>query len=354
MEGDATTPTPASTPTPKATPTSKAKASKAKSAKVSSEKSNRQASSKAKEQETVLVEESSDEELDSAIAGLDNPDDESDSGEENSPEDDESSEVEEDDSDSEENEDSESEAGEDRESDDKDKQPKKEAAETEASLRKKLEKKERENQANQNFIQRANQRYGALAKEIREEIAGLSEQAKGLEGVEANEAAIRLVELKKKLVHTLNEKSLFEHVVKTKAEVESTIPEEEFSIEGMVDILEEDGDHDPEYVAKFKKSPYQMAHSHEIRLLHKASKYKRVAMAFAGALKKARTENEKLKKRPQSVVDGIEKVARTSAGVTGKNGGGSGNQNGKFRSLTNAEIANLEDKELDDALAALE
>lgn len=217
-------------------------------------------------------------------------------------------------------------------------------------LQKEIDKKNREVKASQEFIQKTRSQYGELKKEVLNQIAAIEARADDMNQMEVAQAAVDLRELKLKAKGIEQAEGLFDHVVKTKEEVEASIPEEEWNLDSMVDILEEEGE-DPQYIANFRRNPYAVANAAKIKLVHKAAKLKDVARVLAGALKAAQKENAAKSKRPKEILSNIEKVAKNSQGVTGKNGGS--RNNGKMITLTEADIAQLSDKELDEALARM-
>lgn len=218
------------------------------------------------------------------------------------------------------------------------------------NLKKELQKKNRENEANQKFIQTTRSQYGEIKKAVIQQIADIEARLPDMTPGEETEARFDLRALKDKKKDIEIKENLFEHVVKTREEIESTIPEEEWNMDAMVEVLEEEG-YDATYIANYKRNAFAVADARTIRLLHNAGKYRNVARVLAGALKKAKAENAEKGKAPKKILQNIDKVAKQASGMTSKNGGGRSSGSRNFSTLTEADIANLSEAELNEAIA---
>lgn len=236
-----------------------------------------------------------------------------------------------------------SEAGDDQESDEGGKVPKR----TVEDLEKELLKKDRENRSQQDFIQRQNQRFGDLKKQVLAEIAGINEAMEEMSPAEQVKAGLKLDKLETKKAEIENEESMFNHRIKAHEIVSKVIPSKDFNVDMMAEVLAEDEACDPEYIARFKKDPFGQTHPHELIMLHKTAKYKYGMRVLATALKKAEAALTESKGSGKKIISKIENVSRNSQGVTGKNAGGKSSSTPLDLSLN--DIASLSDEDLNNA-----
>lgn len=219
--------------------------------------------------------------------------------------------------------------------------PKKRSVE---DLEAELEKKDRQNREQQNFIQRQNQRYGDLKKQVLAEIAGIEEAMEEMSSAEQVKAGLKLDKLEGKKQQIEAEEARFNSRVESYELVSKVIPQKDFNIDAMADVLAEDKECDPEYIARFKKDPFGEAKGHELVMLHKAAKYKYGMRVLATALKRAEAENNQLKGNPKKILSKIENVSKNSSGVTGKNAGG--RTTSQPLDYSESEIATMSDEDL--------
>lgn len=213
------------------------------------------------------------------------------------------------------------------------------------TLRKALEKKNRQVADQQQFIQRQNQRYGDLKKQLNGQLDALIARVDEMTEAEKLEAGPAIAKLREQINNVKSHEEMFNHVVQTQETVFKVIPPEDFDVEGMASELEAVGG-DATYISQFKENPFAVAKAHEIIMLHRAYKNAKAMRVLATALKAERKEKEALKAKPKQMLKNINKVAVNSNGVTGKNSGGT-SRNERLATLSEREIANLSDAELD-------
>ncbi len=218
------------------------------------------------------------------------------------------------------------------------------------NLKKELTQKNRENEANQKFIQTTRSQYGEIKKAVVQQIADIESRLNDMTPGEETEARLDLRSLKSKKQDIEKQESLFEHVVITREEIERDIPEEEWNMDAMVEVLEEQGE-DAKYISNYKRNAFAVADAKKIKLLHSAGKYRNAARVLAGALKKAQAENTEKAKAPKRVLANIDKVAKKSTGMTSQNGGARSSGVKNYNALTEFDIANLSEAELNEAIA---
>lgn len=215
---------------------------------------------------------------------------------------------------------------------------------------KQLEKQSQVIRDQQDYIQDTNRRYGEIKKLVNNEIAQLKEKMQDLSGVELVEAGKDLSKLEDRFDKITQGERLFNHIAKTQEVVMKTIPEADWDMDGMCAELEAAGG-DKKYIADFRENPYAVANAHEIIMLHRAARNMKMARFFAAKYKEqAAAAPQKKQVSAKEVVNRIEKVARTSSGVTAKNGGTTTRKQALV-DMTDKEIASLDDAELDRMIA---
>lgn len=213
------------------------------------------------------------------------------------------------------------------------------------TLREELESKNRQLRDSQEFISRQNQRYGDLKKQLNTRLDTLIANVDEMTEAQKLEAGPEIVKLREQINNVNSHEQMFHHVVQTQEVVFKVIPQKDFDIDGMASELEAVGG-DANYIAQFKQNPFMVAKAHEIIMLHRAFQNAKAMRVLATALKMERKEREALKAKPKQMLKNIDKVARNSNGVNGKNAGGT-TRGERLATLSEREIANLSDAELD-------
>lgn len=192
------------------------------------------------------------------------------------------------------------------------------------------------------FIASRNQEIGELRKSLKEAKERLGEGLDDLPQSQAIEQADKIKEINSELDGLDQEEALNNHVLRVHEAVSKHVDFKTFGPEDVADVLLNDGV-DKSYIAQFLANPYpQFSSEGEAVQLYKRAAERRLMKKLVGFIKKIRSENVKLKSKPERIMNKVTKLLDAPS----KLNGGSGTSTGR-RKVSERDIELMDDAELD-------